>query len=128
MLRRRVITESKKQEEWDYESYLTDSGQWYGERCPAIVFDVHAQERYQIEWSNCNTTNKYVYDMRKCGGSYLLIKASTPDGEAEPSGSIEITIPSDGVLYVGIGSGTNAEDGSFNVAGFDGDYIRVRKV
>ena len=56
-----------KQEEWDYEAYLTDSGQWYGARCPAIVFDVHSQEHYEIEWSNCNTASKYVYDMRKCG-------------------------------------------------------------
>lgn len=117
-----------KQEEWDYEAYLTDSGQWYGARCPAIVFDVHSQEHYEIEWSNCNTASKYVYDMRKCGGEYLLVKSYSPDGEADSSGSIEITIPSDGVLYVGIGFANNPENGSFNAAGFDGDYIRIRKV
>lgn len=122
-----IFTENKKSE-WDYEAYLTDSGQWYGKRCPAIVFDVRAQDRYQIEWSNCNTANKYVYDMRKCGGQYLLVISYSPDGQAEPSGAIEITIPSDGVLYVGIGSNTSVENGGFNVAGFVGDYIRIRKV
>lgn len=117
-----------KQEEWDYEAYLTDSGQWFGKRCPAIVFDVHSQERYQIEWSNCNTANKYVYDMRKCGGEYLLIKSYSPDGSADSSGTVEVTIPSDGILYVGTGSNTSVENGGFNAAGFDGDYIRIRKV
>ena len=117
-----------KQEEWDYEAYLTDSGQWYGKRCPAISFDVHSQERYQIEWSNCNTAGKYVYDMRKCGGKYLLIKSNSPDGNADLSGTVEVTIPSDGILYVGIGSNASVENGGFSESGFDGDYIRIRKV
>lgn len=117
-----------KQEEWDYEAYLTDNGQWFGKRCPAIVFDVHSQERYLIEWSNCNTASKYVYDMRKCGGQYLLIISYSPDGSADPSGMIEITIPSDGVLYVGVGSNQSIEHGGFTAACFDGDYIRIRKV
>lgn len=128
LLRRRMMMEKIEKEEWDYEAYLTDTGQWYGKRCPAIVFEVHSQERYQIEWANCNTANKYVYDMRKCGGQYLLIISYSPDGSAESSGTIEIAIPSDGVLYVGIGNNSNAENGSFNAAGFDGDYIRIRKV
>ena len=117
-----------KQEEWDYESYLTDSGQWYGKRCPAIVFDVHSQERYQIEWSNCNTAGKYVYDTRKCGGQYLLIMSNSPDGNADSSGTVEVTIPSDGILYVGIGSNSSVENGGFSEAGFNGDYIRIRKI
>lgn len=128
LLRRREMMAEAKQEKWDYEAYLTDSGQWFGKRCSAIVFDVHSEEQYQIEWSNCNTAGKYVYDMRKCGGQYLLIILHSPDGSADPSGMIEITIPSDGVLYVGIGNSANAENGSFNAACFDGDYIRIRKV
>lgn len=117
-----------KQEEWDYEAYLTDSGQWYGKRCPAIVFNVHSQERYEIEWSNCNTASKYVYDMRKCGGEYLLIMSYSPDGNADSSGTVEITIPDDGTLYVGVGSNQIIEHGWFQAACFDGDYIRIRKV
>lgn len=128
MLRRRAMMADTKQEEWDYEAYLTDSGQWYGKRCPAIVFNVHSQERYEIEWSNCNTANKYVYDMRKCGGEYLSIMSYSPDGNADSSGTVEITIPDDGTLYVGIGSNSNVENGGFYAAGFDGDYIRIRKV
>ena len=122
------MMEKIEKEEWDYEAYLTDTGQWYGKRCPAIIFEVHSQERYQIEWANCNTASKYVYDMRKCGGRYLLIMSNSPDGNADSSGSIEITIPSDGVLCVGIGSAANVENGGFNASGFDGDYIRIRKI
>ena len=120
--------EETKQEEWDYEAYLTDSGQWYGKRCPAIVFNVHSQERYEIEWSNCNTASKYVYDMRKCGGEYLLVKSYSPGGNAETSGAVEITILLDGILYVGVGSNQIIEHGGFNAACFDGDYIRIRNV
>lgn len=127
-MRRRMMMESKKQAEWDYEAYLTDSGQWYGKRCPAIVFNVHSQERYEIEWSNCNTTSKYVYDMKKCGGQYLLIKSNSPDGSADVSGTVEVTIPSDGILYVGVGSNQSVENGGFVAGGFDGDYIRIRKI
>lgn len=127
-MRRRMLMEENKKKEWDYEAYLTDSGQWFGKRCPAIVFDVHEQERYQIEWSNCNTATKYVYDMRKCGGQYLLVKSNSPDGSADPSGMIEIAIPSDGTLYVGCGSNIPVENGGINIAGFDGDYIRIRKI
>ena len=116
------------QEEWDYEAYLTDSGQWYGKRCPAIIFNVHSQERYEIEWSNCNTASKYVYDMRKCGGGYLLVKSYSPGGNAETSGVVEITILLDGILYVGVGSNQSIEHGGFNAACFDGDYIRIRNV
>lgn len=127
MRRRMIFTENKKSE-WDYEAYLTDSGQWFGKRCSAIVFDVHSEEQYQIEWSNCNTVGKYVYDMRKCGGQYLLITSYSPDGSADPSGMIEITIPSDGVLYVGVSGNQNIEHGGINQSCFDGDYIRIRKV
>lgn len=123
-----MLMEENKKKEWDYEAYLTDSGQWFGKRCPAIVFDVHSQERYQIEWSNCNTADKYVYDMRKCGGQYLLVKQNSPDGNADSSGTVEVTIPSDGTLYVGIGSNNPVENGGINIAGFDGDYIRIRKI
>ena len=119
---------NNENDKWDYEAYLTDTGQWFGKRCPAIVFEVYTGEEYQIQWSNCNTASKYVYDMRKCSGQYLLVNSYSPDGTAEPSGNIKITIPSSGLLYVGIGSNTVAENGSLLQSGFDGDYIRVRKV
>lgn len=124
MERRRTLG-SKEEEtsEWLYEAYLTDTGEWYGKRCPAIVFDVKQGEQYLIEWSNVRTQNKYIYDMRRCGGAYLLY---TPNQIAE-SGSIEIVIPSDGTLYVGVGSSANVANGGYNAACFDGDYIRIRK-
>lgn len=92
-------------------------------RCPAIVFDVKQGEQYYIEWSNVRTANKYIYDMRRCGGAYLLYN---PNQLAE-SGSIEIIIPSDGTLYVGIGSNNNLKHGEINAPCFDGDWIKVRK-
>lgn len=61
--------------------------------------------------------------MRKCGGAYLLY---TPNEIAE-SGSIEIVIPSDGTLYVGVKSSTNVAHGGYNIACFDGDYIKIKK-
>lgn len=109
--------------EWLYEAYLTDTGDWYGKRCPAIAFDVKQGEQYLIEWSNVRTQNKYIYDMRRCGGTYLLY---TPNQIAE-SGSIEIIIPSDGTLYVGVGSNTNVAHGGYVAACFDGDYIKIRR-
>ena len=124
MLRRRTLG-SKEEEtsEWLYEAYLTDTGEWYGKRCPAIVFDVKQGERYYIEWSNVRTVDKYIYDMRRCGGMYLLYE---PNQLAE-SGSIEIVIPSDGTLYVGVGSNANVAHGGFVTACFDGDYIKIKK-
>lgn len=124
MLRRRTLG-SKEEEtsEWLYEAYLTDTGEWYGKRCPAIVFDVKQGERYYIEWSNVRTVDKYIYDMRRCGGMYLLYEPNQlPD-----SGSIEIVIPSDGTLYVGVGSNANVAHGGFVAACFDGDYIKIKK-
>lgn len=124
MLRRRTLG-SKEEEtsEWLYEAYLTDTGEWYGKRCPAIVFDVKQGERYYIEWSNVRTVDKYIYDMRRCGGMYLLYE---PNQLAE-SLSIEIVIPSDGTLYVGVGSNANVAHGGFVAACFDGDYIKIKK-
>lgn len=124
MLRRRTLG-SKEEEtsEWLYEAYLTDTGEWYGKRCPAIVFDVKQGERYYIEWSNVRTVDKYIYDMRRCGGMYLLYE---PNQLAE-SGSIEIVIPSDGTLYVGVGSNANVAHGGFVATCFDGDYIKIKK-
>jgi hypothetical protein len=124
MLRRRTLG-SKEEEtsEWLYEAYLTDTGEWYGKRCPAIVFDVKQGERYYIEWSNVRTVDKYIYDMCRCGGAYLLY---TPNRLAE-SGSIEIVIPSDGILYVGVGRNANVAHGGFVAACFDGDYIKIKK-
>ena len=124
MLRRRTLG-SKEEEtsEWLYEAYLTDTGEWYGKRCPAIVFDVKQGERYYIEQSNVRTVDKYIYDMRRCGGMYLLYE---PNQLAE-SGSIEIVIPSDGTLYVGVGSNANVAHGGFVAACFDGDYIKIKK-
>lgn len=124
MLRRRTLG-SKEEEtsEWLYEAYLTDTGEWYGKRCPAIVFDVKQGERYYIEWSNVRTVDKYIYDMLRCGGMYLLYE---PNQLAE-SGSIEIVIPSDGTLYVGVGSNANVAHGGFVAACFDGDYIKIKK-
>lgn len=124
MLRRRTLG-SKEEEtsEWLYEAYLTDTGELYGKRCPAIVFDVKQGERYYIEWSNVRTVDKYIYDMRRCGGMYLLYE---PNQLAE-SGSIEIVIPSDGTLYVGVGSNANVAHGGFVAACFDGDYIKIKK-
>lgn len=122
-LRRRLLNTQEETSEWLYEAYLTDTGEWYGKRCPAIAFDAKQGERYYIEWSNVRTTNKYIYDMRRCGGAYLLY---TPNRLAE-SGSIEIVIPSDGTLYVGVGSNANVAHGGYNAACFDGDYIKIKK-
>lgn len=47
---------------------------------------------------------------------------------ADTSGTIEITIPSDGTLYVGVKSSTNVAHGGYNIACFDGDYIKIKKV
>ena len=123
--RRRLLNTQEETSEWLYEAYITDIGAWYGKRCPAIVFDVKQGEQYYIEWSNVRTQNKYIYDMRRCGGAYLLY---VPNQIAE-SGSIEIVIPSDGTLYVGVGVGNNINiaHGGYNVACFDGDYIKIKK-
>ena len=122
-LRRRLLATQEETSEWLYEAYLTDIGAWYGKRCPAIVFDVKQGEQYLIEWSNVRTQNKYIYDMRRCGGAYLLY---TPNQIAE-SGSIEIVIPSDGTLYVGCGYNNKLSNGDIGAACFDGDYIKIRK-
>lgn len=123
-LRRRLLASAQEEtSEWLYEAYLTDTGEWYGKRCPAIVFNVKQGEQYLIEWSNVRTVNKYIYDMRRCGGMYLLYE---PNQLAE-SGSIEIVIPSDGTLYVGVGSNANVAHGGFVAACFDGDYIKIKK-
>lgn len=123
-LRRRLLASAEEEtSEWLYEAYSTDSGNWYGKRCPAIVFNVKQGEQYLIEWSNVRTVNKYIYDMRRCGGMYL---SYTPNQIAE-SGSIEIVIPSDGTLYVGVGINSNLKHGEINVPCFDGDWIKVRK-
>ena len=132
MLRRRMMMAKtqEKASEWLYEAYLTDSGSWYGKRCPAIVLDVQQGERYLIEWSNCRTSGKYIYDMRKCGATYLIYH-SDPTGvdyaTHDVSGEIEIIIPADGTLYIGVGSNANVTHGDFAVACFDGNYIRIRK-
>lgn len=129
MLRRRTL-ESKEEEtsEWLYEAYLTDIGAWYGKRCPAIVIDVKQGEKYYIEWSNARTISKYFYDMRKCGGSYMLYGTKTGDSELPvATGSLEITIPADGTLYVGVGSNSNLKHGEINASCFDGDWVKVRK-
>jgi hypothetical protein len=129
MLRRRTLG-SKEEEtsEWLYEAYLTDTGEWYGKRCPAIVFSVKRGEQYYIEWSNVRTISKYFYDMRKCGGSYMLYGTKTGNTELPvATGSLEITIPADGTLYVGVGSNSNIKHGEINAPCFDGDWIKVRK-
>ena len=107
--------------EWLYEAYLTDTGNWYGKRCPAIVFDVKQGEQYLIEWSNVRTENKYIYDMRRCGGTYLTYYKNME------SGTVEITIPSDGTLYVGCGFNNKFSHGDIGAACFDGDYIKIKK-
>lgn len=61
--------------------------------------------------------------MRKCGGAYLLY---TPDEIAE-SGSIEIVIPSDGTLYVGVAVNANLAHGGYNATCFDGDFIKIKR-
>ena len=101
---------------------------WYGKRCPAIVFDVKQGEKYYIEWSNVRTQNKYIYDMRRCGGMYKVYNQIV-GGEhtQDTSGSIDITIQSDGTLYVGVGSNANVAHGGYVVACFDGDYIKIKK-
>ena len=130
MLRRRIMLQGQKEEtsEWLYEAYLTNSGMWYGKRCPAIVFDVKQGEQYLIEWSNVRTITKYFYDMRKCGGSYMLYGTKTGAVELPvATGSLEITSPADGTLYVGVGSNSNLKHGEINASCFDGDWIKVRK-
>ena len=122
-LRRKLLATQEETSEWLYEAYLADSGNWYGKRCPAIVFDVKQGEQYLIEWSNVRTQNKYIYDMRRCGGTYLLYDKS----ENMKSGTIEITIPSNGTLYVGVGYNNNFSDGDIGIACFDGDYIKIRR-
>ena len=127
-LRRRLLNTQEETSEWLYEAYLTDTGEWYGKRCPAIVFDVKQGEQYLIEWSNVRTISKYFYDMRKCGGSYMLYGTKTGDTELPvATGSLEITIPADGTLYVGVGSNSNLKHGEINAPCFDGDWIKVRK-
>lgn len=129
MLRRRTLgSKGEETSEWLYEAYLTNSGMWYGKRCPAIVFSVKRGEQYYIEWSNVRTISKYFYDMRKCGGSYMLYGTKTGDTELPvATGSLEITIPADGTLYVGVGSNSNIKHGEINAPCFDGDWIKVRK-
>lgn len=122
-LRRRLLNTQEETSEWLYEAYLTDRGDWYGKRCPAIVFDVKQGEQYYIEWSNVRAPSKYIYDMSRCGGAYLLY---IPNKLAE-SGSIEIVIPSDGTLYVGVGSNANVAHGGYKASCFDGDYIKIKK-
>jgi hypothetical protein len=127
-LRRRLLNTQEETSEWLYEAYLTDTGEWYGKRCPAIVFSVKRGEQYYIEWSNVRTISKYFYDMRKCGGSYMLYGTKTGDTELPvATGSLEITIPADGTLYVGVGSNSNIKHGEINAPCFDGDWIKVRK-
>ena len=121
--RRMLLGNDESAETWDYESYLTDNGSWYGKRCPAITIDVKQGEKYYIEWSNVRTENKYIYDMRRCGGTYLLYSKN----KNMESGTVEITIPSDGTLYVGVGSNSNLKHGEINIPCFDGDWIKVRK-
>lgn len=127
-IRRRLLNTQEETSEWLYEAYLTDTGEWYGKRCPAIVFSVKQGEQYYIEWSNVRTTSKCFYDMRKCGGFYMLYGTKTGDTELPvATGSLEITIPADGTLYVGVGSNSNLKHGEINVSCFDGDWIKVRK-
>ena len=128
-LRRRLLLgNGESAETWDYESYLTDYGAWYGKRCPAIVIGVKQGEKYYIEWSNVRTISKYFYDMRKCGGLYMFYGTKTGDVELPvATGSLEITIPADGTLYVGVGSNSNLKHGEINAPCFDGDWIKVRK-
>lgn len=127
-LRRRLLNAQEETSEWLYEAYLTDTGDWYGKRCPAIVFSVKRGEQYYIEWSNARMISKYFYDMRKCGGSYMLYGTKTGDAELPvATGSLEITIPADGTLYVGVGSNSNLKHGEINASCFDGDWIKVRK-
>lgn len=130
MNRRRIMLQGQEEEtsEWLYEAYLTDTGEWYGKRCPAIVFDVKQGEQYYIEWSNVRTVSKYIYDMRRCGGMYKVYAYKSGDVEiTDTSGTIEITIPADGTLYVGFGSNANVAHGGYKANCFDGDYIRIRK-
>ena len=126
---RRRLLNTQEESKWLYEAYLTDNDNWYGKRCPAIVFDVKQGEQYYIEWSNCRTVSKYIYDMRKCGGKYVLYNPNVAWDETVPdaSGGIEIIIPADGMLYVGVGSNANVALGDISAACFDGDYIRIRK-
>lgn len=128
-LRRTLGSKEEESSEWLYEAYLTDIGAWYGKLCPDIVFDVKQGEQYYIEWSNVRTQNKYIYDMRKCGGAYKVYTGKNGYVDiADTSGTIEITIPSDGTLYVGIRNNAKLAHGDYNSAGFDGDYIKVRKM
>lgn len=114
--------------EWLYEAYLTDTREWYGKRCPAIVFDVKQGEQYYIEYSNVRTKGKYIYDMRRCGGMYKVYSNKNGDVElTDASGTIEITIPADGTLYVGCGFNNKFSNGDIGVACFDGDYIKIKK-
>lgn len=123
-----MLNAQEETSEWLYEAYLTDTREWYGKRCPAIVFDVKQGEKYYIEWSNVRTQNKYIYDMRRCGGMYKVYAYKSGDVEiTDTSGTIEITIPADGTLYVGCGFNANFSNGDIGAACFDGDYIRIRK-
>lgn len=123
-----MLNAQEETSEWLYEAYLTDTREWYGKRCPAILFDVKQGEQYLIEWSNVRTQNKYIYDMRRCGGMYKVFSSKSGDVEiTDASGSIEITIPADGTLYVGCGYNAKFSHGDIGAAGFDGDYIRIRK-
>ena len=52
-IRRRLLNTQEETSEWLYEAYLTDTGEWYGKRCPAIVFNVkqggRGYERVEID-------------------------------------------------------------------------------
>ena len=123
-----MLNTQEETSEWLYEAYLTDTGEWYGKRCPAIVFSVKRGEQYYIEWSNVRTQMKYIYDMRRCGGTYKVYRPLVGDEYIpDTSGSIDITIPSDGTLYVGCGFNANFSNGDIGAACFDGDYIKIKK-
>lgn len=83
----------------------------------------YVAEKYYIEWSNVRTQGKCIYDMRRCGGIYLLYTIN----QIAESGSIEIVIPSDGTLYIGCGFNNNFSHGDIGIACFDGDYIKIRR-
>ena len=66
--------------------------------------------------------------MRRCGGMYKVYTGKNGYVDiADTSGTIEITIPSDGTLYVGCGFNSNFSHGDIGIACFDGNYIKIKK-
>ena len=117
-LRRRAMMEISKSQEWDV--CIIDPTDGYG----AVRIDVNAGDTYYVEW-DINATTGYVYDMRRCGGSYMSMNYSGNDAKI---GEKTIVIPEDGYIVFGY-KYSYTETGNINFNDrFNGEYIRAKKM